>query len=139
MTPVVGRNRRAVDAALIAALASGQTHEVAAKSAGCSARTVDRRVADADFRRRVQEARAAVCSRVADQLVDAAVEAVNELRALMRYADSDPARVSAARAILTLAPVWRDSVEIESRLATLAERVDQLTADPPPSTPRSSR
>ncbi len=56
----------------------------------------------------------------------------------MKNADADSARVSAARAILTLAPTWRDSVELKSRLTALAERVDQLTADQTPSTPRRS-
>ncbi len=86
----------------------------------------------------MQEARAAALRRAADLLVDAAVEAVGALRVLMRTADSDAARVTAARSILALAPAWRD-VEIEARLTELAERVDQLTADPAPSTPRSSR
>ncbi len=120
------------------ALAAGQTHAAAARAAGCSARTVDRRVL-AGFRRRVQEARAAALRRAADLLVDAAVEAVGELRVLMRFADSDAARVSAARALVTLAPVWRDAVEVEARLTELAERVERLTAHPAPSTPRSSR
>ncbi len=121
------------------ALAAGQTHAAAARAAGCSARTVDRRVLAAGFRRRVQEARAAALRRAADLLVDAAVEAVGELRVLMRFADSDAARVSAARALVTLAPVWRDAVEVEARLTELAERVERLTAHPAPSTPRSSR
>ncbi len=93
---------------------------------------------DAGFRRRVQELRAATFTRTAALLVDAAVEAVGELRHLMRSADSDPARVTAARALVTLAPVWRDAVEIESRLAELTERVDWLTTDRTTSAPRSS-
>ncbi len=97
MTLPVARPRRAVDDALVVALASGMTYDDGAKSAGCSPRTVDRRMTDPAFRRRVQEARAAACRRTADLLLDAAVEAVGELRVLMRSADSDAARVSAAR------------------------------------------
>ncbi len=138
MTPPGAGNRRAVDGALITALASGQTYGQAATAAGCSPSTVDRRMRDAAFRHQVQEARAAACRRTANLLVDAAVEAVGALRDLMRTADSDPARVTAARSILALAPTWRDAVEVESRLTELAERVDQLTADPTPSTPRRS-
>ncbi len=139
MTPPGARNRRAVDDALVTALAAGRTYEDAATAAGCSARTVDRRMLDPGFRRRVQDLRAATFTRTAALLVDAAVEAVTELRRLMCIADSDPARVSAARALVTLAPVWRDAVDIESRLAELAERVDWLTTDSTLSTPRSSR
>ncbi len=139
MTPPGARNRRSVDHALAAALGAGQTYAQAARAAGCSARTVDRRVLDPGFRRRVQEVRAAMYARAAAALVDASVEAVAELRCLMKNADADSARVSAARAILSLAPTWRDSTEIESRLAALAERVDQLSADPTTSTPKSSR
>ncbi len=138
MTPPVARNRRAVDDALVTALAAGRTYEDAATAAGCSARTVDRRMLDPGFRRRVQDLRAATFTRTAALLVDAAVEAVTELRRLMCTADSDPARVTAARAILTLAPTWHDAIEIESRLAELAERVDWLTTDSTLSTPRSS-
>ncbi len=139
MTLPVARPRRAVDDALVAALAAGRTYDDAACAAGCSARTVDRRMTDPMFRRRVQELRAAMFTRTAALLVDAAVEAVAQLRHLMRSADSDPARVSAARALVTLAPVWRDAVEIEARLAELSERVDWLTTDRTTSTPRSSR
>ncbi len=138
MTPPGARPRRAVDHVLVIALAAGATYDQAATAAGCSPSTVDRRQRDPSFRRRVQETRAAVSARTAALLVDAATEAVAQLHHLMRFADSDPARVSAARAVLTLAPVWRDSVEIESRLTELAERVDRLTTDPAPSTPRST-
>ncbi len=139
MTPPVARNRRAVDDALVTALAAGRTYDDAASAAGCSARTVDRRMLDPGFRRRVQELRAATFTRTAALLVDAAVEAVAELRDLMRTAGSDAARVTAARALVTLAPVWRDAVEVESRLAELTERVDWLTTDQTTSAPRSSR
>ncbi len=137
MSLPVARPRRAVDDTLVAALAAGRTYDDAASAAGCSARTVDRRMTDPGFRRRVQELRAATFTRTAALLVDGAAEAVAQLRDLMRTADSDAARVSAARAVLTLAPTWRDAVEIESRVAELAERVDKLTADPTTSTPRS--
>ncbi len=138
MTPPVARNRRAVDDGLVTALAAGRTYEDAATAAGCSARTVDRRMLNPGFRRRVQDLRAATFTRTAALLVDAAAEAVGELRDLMRTADSHSARVTAARALVTLAPVWRDAVEIEARLAELADRVDQLTTDPTISTPSSS-
>ncbi len=138
MTLPVARPRRAVDDALVVALAAGATYDDAARAAGCSGRTVDRRVLDAGFRRRVQEARAAACRRTANLLVDAAVEAVSELRELMRSADTDASKVSAARAILMIAPAWRDAVEVEARLTALTERVNQLTADPTPGTPRRS-
>ncbi len=141
MTPPGAGNRRAVDAALVAALASGKTYDDAARAAGCSPSTVDRRLTDPDFRSRVNQLRAAMYDRAAAALVDGAAEAVGELRCLMKNADADSARVSAARAILALAPTWRDSVEVEveARLAALTERVDQLTADQTTSTPRSSR
>ncbi len=138
MTLPVARPRRAVDDALVAALAAGRTYDDAASAAGCSARTVDRRMTDPGFRRRVQQLRAATFTRTAALLVDGAAEAVGELRRLMQTADSDAARVTAARALVTLAPTWRDAVEIEARLAELTERVDWLTTDPALSTPRSS-
>ena len=78
-----GDSPRRWDGALIAALALGASYEEAAEQAGCSRRTVARRMADQEFRQRVDELSAEPVSRArwvlnaalpaaAEQLVDMA-------------------------------------------------------------------
>ncbi len=64
-------------------------------------------------------------------LVAATTEAVDTLRALL-LAESEQARATAARAILSLALPWRGAVEVEveAQLADLREQVAQLNAGP---------
>ncbi len=53
---MAARGRKNADVELVAALASGSTVREAAQSAGVAERTVYRRLEDAEFRSRVQEA-----------------------------------------------------------------------------------
>jgi len=91
--------RRHGDEVLLASLAAGQSTTEAAAVAGMSARTARRRAADPGFRARLDEARAAIVEDAAAQLAAAATDAVSTLRRLLT-ADSDMARLGAARAIL---------------------------------------
>jgi hypothetical protein len=71
------------DSALIAALAAGATHEAAAKHAGVSERTVRRRLADTEFRRRVDEARGEALDQAMARLSRAATGAATTLVMLL--------------------------------------------------------
>jgi len=115
---VAHRGRENADEALIAALASGQTVQDAAKTAGVSARTAHRRLDDPAFARRVTEARSEMVKRAVGQLAEASAEAVTTLRALLR-AESETARLGAARSILELGSRLRESTELEERLSAL--------------------
>lgn len=92
--------RHNADAALLAALATGLTFAEAARSAGVSERTARRRMEDDNFRSQLSDARAALVDRVVGRASDAAAEAVESLRLLMRSAESETARISAARTLL---------------------------------------
>jgi hypothetical protein len=85
-----------------------------------SERTVGRRLADAGFAAQLAEARRVLVSRTVGRLTASAVIAAD---VLVRVA-SDPtvpaaSRVSAARAILDLGARWRDSEDLEARIAAL--------------------
>lgn len=113
-----GPRPRKGEAALLAALAAGQTIRDAAKAAGISERTASRHMEDPAFRQQVQEARAEIIARAASQLADAATDAATTLRGLLA-AESDAIKLGAARAILELGTKLRESVELEQRLAAL--------------------
>jgi hypothetical protein len=75
--------RRKGDAALALALASGRTVRDAAEAAGIGERTATRRVADADFRRRIAELRGQMVSRALGKIAEGMTEAADTLRALL--------------------------------------------------------
>ena len=105
---------------MIAALAAGASFAEAGRAAGLSERTVRRRWRDAQVRREVAELRAAALARAVGVLSDGAADAAAFLVGVARgEQDADVRRIAAARAVLTLAPVLRDAVELEERVAVL--------------------
>jgi uncharacterized membrane-anchored protein YjiN (DUF445 family) len=106
----------------IVVLASGGTQADAARASGLASRTISRRMQDPAFRRAVREARASLLERALGKAADVAVEAVEELRRLLR--DESPSiRLGAARAILEHSTRLRESVEFAERLDTLERDV----------------
>jgi len=87
------------DDGLFAALLAGAHIENAALAAGVSPRTVYRRLADPEFRERVESAREAIRESVLTRLTDAAGDAVSCLWDLLN--DECPeVRLKAAKALL---------------------------------------
>jgi hypothetical protein len=109
------------------ALACGDTVQAAAQTAGVSERTAYRRLTDPGTRRRVGELRADMVQRTLGKQADSAAEAADTLRKLLT-AESDTARLGAARSILELGTKLRESVELEEQLAALE---GQLGESPP--------
>src|SRR5690242_11882322 len=109
------RGRRNADEALAVAVAAGQTLRDAAGAAGVSERTAARRWGDAAFRRHVSELRADMVRRSLGRMADGMSEAADMLRRLLA-AESESARLGAARSLLELGVKLRDSVEMEERL-----------------------
>jgi len=116
--------RRKGDAALVLALAGGQTVRDSARAAGVGERTATRRLAAADFRRRVIETRAALVERATGQMADAMSAAAEALRKLLE-ARSEAVRLGAARAVLELGMKLRESADLEERLAELERRLGE--------------
>jgi hypothetical protein len=122
------RGRAGADAALVTALAVGATAEQAAERAGVSARTVHRRLADAEFKRRVDDARAELLGRAMARLSAATTEAVTTLVLLLK-ADVPPAvRLGAARSILDTALRWREQDELARRLDNVESWIEAIDA-----------
>jgi hypothetical protein len=103
----------------------------AAERAGLSERTAHRRLAEADFRRRVAELRAEMVARAMGRLVDGMTEAADTLRKLLR-AEGESVRPGAARTILELGNRLREAVELEERLSALERRIADGQARPLP-------
>jgi AcrR family transcriptional regulator len=116
--------RRSADERLLALLACGATVEAAARQAGVSESTVYRRLADRDFRRRLQAVRADFVQRTAGTLTAAATEAVRTLLELLKPASPAAVRLGSARSVLELGMKVREVSDLEERMAALEERLD---------------
>lgn len=114
--------RRNADCALIAALATGMTIAAASKQAGVSEMTAYRRLNDPEFKRALEDAKREALERATSALGAASTAAVGALIGLLS-SNAPTARLGAARAILELAPKWRESLDLEARLSALEERL----------------
>jgi hypothetical protein len=115
--------RKAANEALLAALACGATVEGAARQAGVSRRTAQRRKADPDFSRQLSEARAEMVRRASGGLAAAALESVKTLLSLQASANPPAVRLGAARAVLEIGMKLRETVDLEERLAAVERRL----------------
>ena len=117
---------KAEEQALVTALAFGATVENAARKAGIGERTAYRRLADPDFRARLSQARQEAVVRTAGMLTGAAVGSVKTLVDLQQDA-SVPAAVrrGAARDVLEMAVKYRESAEMEQRVAAVEDRLSR--------------
>ncbi len=115
---MAGDGRSGADSALVAALAGGATVQDAASSAGIAARTAYRRLKEPEFRRQVDEARAALIGQAIARLSAASTDAVSTLKDLLT-AESETVRLGAAKAILDLGLRLRGHEDLAERVAAL--------------------
>ena len=118
------KDKRAAEQTLLTALAFGATVENAARKAGIGERTAYRRLADPAFQARLEQARLDAVLRTAGMLTGASLGAVKSLVDLQQDA-SVPAGVrrAAARDVLELSVKYRESAQMEQRVAALEERL----------------
>lgn len=124
MAPTGNNSRKSANDRLVVLLASGASVRGAAKKCGVSPRTVARRMANSEFRRQVDTAKAAAFGRALNLLASSSVAAVVTLRRLLK----DPSakiRLGAATAILTHSVRVSDSVEVTERLRSIEEQLQQ--------------
>ena len=119
-----GGERRNADAALVAALAGGATVRDAAAEVGIGEATAHRRLKEAGFRGRVDDARAELIAAAVARLGAASTKAVSTLEGLLA-AESEAVRLGAAKAILDSALKWREHQDLTERVRVLEEQLGQ--------------
>jgi hypothetical protein len=115
-------SRRALkkaDDVLLQALACGSTVDNAATRAGVTARTVYRRLKDADFQQRLRALRADMVQRTAGMLTAAGGESVKTLLALHDAATPAAVRLGAARTTIELGIKLRENTDLAERIAAI--------------------
>ena len=115
---MVGKPRRN-DGALVDLLAAGRSNADAARLSGISVRTVNRRMADSDFRQRLDVRRAEMFERGAARMADLVSRSIDTLSELMEQSKSESIRLSAAKSVIDGAVRLRELISIESRLAEM--------------------
>ena len=123
----MARARKNTDEALLLALACGASVENAARIAGMSARTAQRRLAEPAFRKRLQDLRTDMAQRTGGMLTAAGMEAVKTLISLQDGSIAAPVRLGAARTVLEFGIKLRENNELAERIAAL-----EAQAAPPP-------
>ena len=115
------------DLILIEALAAGRTHQQAAEQAGCSAKTVQRRMGQPAFTQALRERRAERLDQLATGLEASAATALETLNELMQ-SDSENIRIAAVRLALGEHVRYRSTHEHESRLLDLEATAAKLNS-----------
>jgi len=119
---------RPIDDILAQALASGASRAAAARAAGCSVRTVHRRLEDPEFARRVGAMRTAALDDSYGRLCRATGAAIRRLEDLLKSEDSPAVQLGAARAILEAVLRFRQDVAFEERLRLLEVQAAAVSA-----------
>lgn len=115
------RGRRKADHKLLMAYACGATVESAARQAGVSESTAQRRLADPAFQEQLQATRADMIQRTAGALSAAANEAVRTLLELLKAATPPAVRLGAARSVLEIGIKLRVDANLEERMSALEQ------------------
>jgi hypothetical protein len=124
---MTSRNQR--DAALADALSSGMSYRQAAEHTGYSLSTVQRRMRDHGFRRRVEEIRAGRLTAINDRLLNAAIGAVERLSWLIEHGESHAVQARAAVGLLAHARQYVETVELEAKVREIEALLgDELKA-----------
>jgi hypothetical protein len=103
------------DVSLQIALASGKNIKLAAEEAGLCRRTVERKLAQPNFRRRVAQLRQQFIGLASGRMADNMAAAADQLVALLAH-DDPRLRLRAARNLIVLGIRLRDSVDLSDRI-----------------------
>lgn len=110
------------DDVLVDLLAAGRSHADSARQSGVSERTVHRRLADPDFRQRVDARRQAMLESGSGRLAYLVSRSVDTLEQLTDPQQPASIRLSAAKSVIDSAIRLRELLSIETRLRTLEEQ-----------------
>jgi hypothetical protein len=100
------------------ALAAGTSVSAAAEQAGVDRKTVQRRLADPAFRRQVAVYRSELIASALGRTADNMARAADTLAGMLD-SPSEPIRIRAARALMSLGLRLRDSVDVDDRIRDL--------------------
>ena len=81
------------------------------------------RLAEPDFRKRLQQVRSEIVQRTTGALTAASTEAVKTLLALQQASTPPTVRLGAARAILEISMKLRENTDLSERIEALEEQV----------------
>jgi hypothetical protein len=118
------------DDVLILALAAGGNAAASAAHAGLSERTVRRRLADATFRARVDEARAELVGRAVGRLAAVGQLAADTLKELIGKTSPPAVRLGAARAVLEHMFRGNEVGTLAREVAELKRLLQEVDRDP---------
>lgn len=122
-------HRKRNEDALLLALACGATVEAAAQKCGLNARTVYRRLEDAEFAARLGKVRGDLVARAAGLLTAAGLEAVKTLLDLQKAPAPPAVRLGAARAVLEIGLKVREVVDLQQQVDRLEARLAEAEQD----------
>ena len=112
---------------LVTELARGESHTAAAKLAGVSRRTVQRKLDDPQFREEVKRARSGLIGDATGRVVGllgAASKALSDLLA----SETESIRLSAARCVFDVALKLKECADLEDRLLAVEEQLNVQSA-----------
>jgi hypothetical protein len=110
------------DVLLATAIASGATASAAAKQLELSRSTVERRLAEPQFRRLVADLRGEMVASALGRMADNLTRAAESVAALLD-APEPHLRLRAARALFTFSLRLRDAVDLDQRLRDLEDEL----------------
>ena len=116
------------DDILITALAHGRTHTEAGNVINRSAKTVQRRMADPEFAKRVSSARAQKLDEISGQLTDMAATAISVVREAMAPEQPTRDRLAAAKLTFSQLHEFRSRGDVEDRLREVEALAERLAA-----------
>jgi hypothetical protein len=122
-----GGSRSTADEAFLMALACGATVENAARAAGISRSTAQRRLQAPEMQARLQQIRSDIVQRTSGTLTAASMEAVKTLMTLMQPSVPAAVRLGASRVILEMGMRLREAIEMVQRIEAIEAR---LNAEP---------
>lgn len=132
----------AADDALVILLASGASIDEAAEASGISRRTIYRRLDDAKFQARIEEARQLFTTRALHRLLSLRLQHVENIHRLSGaerkrgvHLPSEAVQLNASKAIIELGGKLRVEHELEQRIRDIEERLAQQGGSPPAHAP----
>jgi len=122
------KGRRNADHKLLMAFACGATVESAARQAGVSESTAQRRRDDPAFDQQLQAMRADMIKRTAGALTAASTESVRTLLDLQKPSAPPAVRLGAARSVLEIGIKLREAADLEERMTVLEQQLSVAEA-----------